>query len=346
MEKVSVGIIGLGAIGKKAHLPVLSGLRDVRMKAICDSNSDRLARRAKERNIPETYEDYQEMFEDADLDAVFVCVPTFLHYKVVLAALKAGVNVFCEKPMGRSSREARELVDLARKKSLVLAVGYNKRLNENYVQARKTLEELKLGNILQAHAISVTPGPYVDWIASSDWFFDEKTGGILYDIFPHLLDLLMFILSDDIIGMDAKASASRSELGMVDNISTVYRTENGVIGTISVGWGAGASNESIQVHGTGGSFLAGPFGFRELHGKINPLTVTSGPLSFLRMLAQTRAANMNPLDGVDETYFKEDRAFIDSIVGDGKPYATGAEALKVLEIIDSLESSLKEDRSV
>jgi predicted dehydrogenase len=70
---------------------------------------------AKKWNIPEVFEDYNKMYDDADLDAVFICLPNFLHYNAAKSALEHDMHVFCEKPMGLSADEAYELVKKQRK---------------------------------------------------------------------------------------------------------------------------------------------------------------------------------------------------------------------------------------
>jgi len=242
--------------------------------------------------------------------------------------------------MGFSSTEAHELVRLAQKRRLTLAVGYNKRLYRTYAKAREATQESGLGRIVQAHATCFGPGPYVGWIPSSDWFFEERGGGVLYDLTTHMVDTISFVLSDNIKEVATQSTTSKKDLGIVDNVTVLFKTESGVIGTISSGWGLGASNEFLEIVGTGGSVLATPFGYKSFHGKRNPMEAMGSPFGFLKGLLLTRSGNMNPLDGMDETYVREDRVFMDSISGNGKPFATGLDALRVLETIEAIKSSL------
>lgn len=92
--------------------------------------------------------------------------------------------------------------------------------------------------------------------------------------------------------------------------------------------------------------MANPFRFLSIHGKRSPLEVAGSPLNFLRGLLLTRAGNMNPLDGMDETYLKEDRSFIDAVLGRGEPSATCLDALRVLETLEALRMSLENGKSV
>jgi len=209
MKKIKVGIVGLGTISRKVHIPILSTFKDVKIEAAAEADVERGEVIAKKWNIPAVYSSFDDMYESSDLDAVFICLPNFLHYESVKKALEHGFHVFCEKPMGTSARDARELVELAEEYELVLAVGYNRRLQKNYVKAANTVKSLKLGNILQVHGVLVNPGPYGGWIPSSDWFLDEKGGGVLYDSGCHVLDIIMNVVSDKIIEVAAKSISTK-----------------------------------------------------------------------------------------------------------------------------------------
>ncbi|NQE53403.1 D-xylose 1-dehydrogenase (NADP(+)) 2 [ANME-1 cluster archaeon GoMg3.2] len=99
MNKINIGIVGLGTIAKNMHVPILSTFEDVKIKAAAEVDVERRKKFAKKWDIPEVYEDYTKMYENADLDAVFVCLPNFLHYDAVMGALEHDFHVFCEKPM-------------------------------------------------------------------------------------------------------------------------------------------------------------------------------------------------------------------------------------------------------
>ena len=79
MNPISVGVVGLGAIARKVHIPILTSFQDVKLRSVAEVDVKRGRRIAKKWNIPEFYKDYNEMLEGSPLDAVFVCLPNFLH---------------------------------------------------------------------------------------------------------------------------------------------------------------------------------------------------------------------------------------------------------------------------
>lgn len=347
MDKISIGIVGLGAIAKNMHVPVLSNFNDVVIKSAVEVNAKRGEKFAKKWNIPEVYKDYNKMYDNTDLDAVFICLPNFLHYNAVKGALEHDLNVFCEKPMGLSADEAYELVKIAKKRNLVLAVGYNRRLEKNYEEAAAIVKSLRLGTILQGHGILVNAGPYAGWIPSSDWFFSDKYG-VLYDSAPHLMNLMMHILSDSITEVAARGISTMHGLDVFDNIAGVFKTEKGIVGTFNVGWKIAVGYDSIQVHGTGGSVFANPLDVEVLHGSDGPLEKVADYIKFksAKKIIGAQLGGMSGDKRPSETYFKEDRAFIDAVHNGDKPLVSGEDGLRVLEVLEAIKESLKSEKLI
>ena len=345
MGKINIGIVGLGTIAKNMHIPVLSTFEDAEIKAAAEVDVKRGKEFAKKWDISQVYEDYNKMYDDADLNAVFICLPNFLHFEAVKSALEHDLHVFCEKPMGLKADEAYELVKMAKKKNLVLAVGYNRRLEKNYEEAANIVKSLKLGNILQAHGILVNAGPYAAWIPSSDWSFNDKYG-VLYDSGPHLIDMMMHILSDQITEVSASGINTMHGLEVFDNIAGVFKTEKGVVGTFNVGWKMAAGYDSIQVHGTGGSAFANPLEVEVRYGGYGSLEKVADHIKLAKKIIGTQVGRMSGDKRPNETYFREDRAFVDAVLNKGNPLVSGEDGLRVLEALEAIKESVDSKKVV
>jgi len=345
MKKIKVGIVGLGTISKDVHIPILSTFEDVEIKAATEVDLERGEGIARKWKISKVYADYDEMYSNYDLDAVFICTPSFLHYEASKRALEHGIHVFCEKPMGLGSNDAFKLVNMARKKDLVLAVGYNKRLEKKYEEAGKIVKSLKLGNILQAHGILVNAGPYASWIPSSDWFFNDKYG-VVYDSTPHLVDLIMHILSDQIIEVLARGISTVHGLEVLDNLAGVFKTEKGVIGSFNVGWKMATSYDSIQIHGTGGSAFANAFEVEVRYGSYGPLESIADHIKSVKKIVVAQISRMSRDMRPNETFFREDRAFIDAVLNGSDPIVPGEDGLRVLKVLEAIKESIDKERVV
>src|SRR5437764_14636158 len=95
-KELTVGIIGTGWPGQQ-HAIALAEISDVQLRSCADTNSERLRRFAETYCLESSFDDYQELLRDRDLDAAIICLTNFLHFRASLAALEACKQVFCEK---------------------------------------------------------------------------------------------------------------------------------------------------------------------------------------------------------------------------------------------------------
>jgi UDP-N-acetylglucosamine 3-dehydrogenase len=336
LKKVRIGIVGLGTIAK-AHIPVLVSLKDIEIIAVTEIDGNRSEKFAKKWNINQTYQDYNKMYREADIDGVFIFLPSFLHFDAAKSALENDISVFCEKPMGLNGDAAAILVNIASKRNLVLSVGYNRRLEENFAKAREIVESLRLGNILQAQATLLTAGPHIGWIPSSEWFFNDKFG-VLYDVGSHMVDLILYVLADRIVEVSAIATGTMHSLDIYDNVVCTFKTEKGTIGSFNVGWKIAPDSCDIKLYGTAGSLLASPNEIELLHARYGYLDRVPYHLRCARQCIRNRAGN--------ETYRKEDQGFLDAIRGNHSSSVMGEEGLRVLEVLDAIKESLKKKEKI
>ena len=113
-----MGIVGTGWPGQQ-HAIALAEIPDVQLCSCADTNSERLQSFAETYRLESSFEDYQELLRDYDLDAAIICLPNFLHFPASLAALEAGKHVFCEKPPTMNAAEMKVLRDEAEKRGLI-----------------------------------------------------------------------------------------------------------------------------------------------------------------------------------------------------------------------------------
>src|SRR5699024_7053608 len=101
MKKYRVAVIGCGSIARHRHLLEYRVNPNVEIVAVCDIIPERVQETAEEYGA-QAFTDYQELLEQIKPDLVSVCLPNYLHAPVSIAALKAGANILCEKPMATS----------------------------------------------------------------------------------------------------------------------------------------------------------------------------------------------------------------------------------------------------
>jgi predicted dehydrogenase len=336
-KKVKVGIIGLGAASEILHLPALSSIDNCEVVAASEKDPLRRQRRKEKWNIHNIYDDYETMFNKEDLDAVFICLPSFLHYDAVKCALEHHVHVFCEKPMGLSSEKAHELVNLATKSNLSLAVGYSRMLYEGYKTARDLIKSHQLGKILQVHGILSNAGPYASWTPRSDWFFDEKGGGVIFDTGSHLFSEFLHVLDDRIAEVSGISAATYGIAGMNDQLGGCFKTEKGILGTFNVGWRAANESDVVAIIGSAGSLVIDSIGVEKKLGKFGPYDRLSN--SFRTLWKSIKLQLSYLYSSSTNTISLEDEAFINAVLGKGAPLFRGEDAVHILAVLEAVKRS-------
>jgi predicted dehydrogenase len=190
-SKFRVGIIGTGGIFKGAHLNGWKALPNVEIVALADINLDRANALAKELNVPHVFSNFRDLVK-LDLDAVDICTPNNVHTPAVLAALQSGKHVLCEKPLAVSTKEVRQMGELADKKKLKLMTAQHQRFTASGQAIKSWANAGNLGKVYHARVramrrnlLPVAPG-----------FIDKKLagGGPCMDIGVHALDAAMWIM--------------------------------------------------------------------------------------------------------------------------------------------------------
>jgi predicted dehydrogenase len=190
----TVAIIGCGRIANNAHLPALSTLDDVRIKYACDLLIEK-AEAAKEKfpKIENVCKDYNEVLADPEVEAVFVLTPNYAHYTVTMDALKAGKNVFCEKPITVNYPLSVKMAKEAEKQNKILNIGVCNRYQKSVEMLRDYVESGKFGNIYHVYcsfrSFRSIPGLGGDFTTKS-----QSGGGVLIDWGIHFLDLILYVL--------------------------------------------------------------------------------------------------------------------------------------------------------
>ncbi|UUX33900.1 Gfo/Idh/MocA family protein [Fundicoccus culcitae] len=191
-----VGVIGCGGIGTKKHLPALAQIEEVEIVALCDIIVERAVDAKKEFGTADTevFADYQEMLDKVDLDVVHVCTPNSSHAELSIAALEADCHVMCEKPMAKTAKEARAMVEAAKRTGKKLTIGYQNRFRTDSQHLHKIVEDGGLGDIYFAKAHAIRRRAVPTWGV----FLDEEAqgGGPLIDIGTHALDLTLWLMNN------------------------------------------------------------------------------------------------------------------------------------------------------
>lgn len=195
-KKLRVGIIGCGGIANGKHMPAYKKLeKEAEMVAFCDIIVDR-AQKANEEfggGKGKVFEDYRGLVKE-DLDIVCVCTPNCSHCEITVAALNAGHNVICEKPMAMNYQEAKEMIAARDRSGKILTIGYQNRYRPEVRYLKEEADQGTFGEIYFARAKALRRRGVPTWGV----FIEEEKqgGGPLIDIGTHALDMTLFVMNN------------------------------------------------------------------------------------------------------------------------------------------------------
>src|SRR5438874_3327456 len=156
-HSLRIGLIGAGANTRSRHIPGLKAIEDVEIVAVCNRRPGSTAAAAREFGIAKTYEHWQDLVSDPDIDAVVIGTWPYLHCPITLAALEAGKHVLTEARMALNAAEAHRMLAAARRYSrLVTQV-----VPSPYgLKGQRIMEELieggYVGELREVHVYSLT----------------------------------------------------------------------------------------------------------------------------------------------------------------------------------------------
>jgi predicted dehydrogenase len=193
---VNTAMIGVGNRGSFLLQGVLRQ-PNAKVLALCDIKPDRLDRAASAaaKDNPKTYADWKQVIERKDVDAVFIATPPYLHSEMAIQAIKAGKNVYCEKPLGITPEQVRALLDAAKGSTKVFVAGQQLRSMKQFQEVVRKVRDGVIGDVImvkaQRHAAADLPHDGT----SGDWYFDvTKSGGYLIEQSVHNLDLCNWVI--------------------------------------------------------------------------------------------------------------------------------------------------------
>lgn len=233
MEKIRLGIIGCGNIGKVHTDNIVNGsCPEVELSAVCDLKKERLDEILEKKADVSVFYDAEEMMDSGKIDSVLVAVPHYDHPKYAIMAMKKGLNVLIEKPAGVYTKQVEEMNAVAKECNVVFGIMMNQRTNCIYRKMREIVKSGVLGEIKRTNLIITDwyrPQIYYD---SGDWraTWSGEGGGVLLNQCPHNLDLWQWIC-----GMPTKIHAKLHygkwhDVEIEDDVSAYCEYANGATG--------------------------------------------------------------------------------------------------------------------
>jgi predicted dehydrogenase len=200
MKPLRIGIIGLGAEGN-VHARQFIQTCQARIVAVCDLDVQRVMQAAGIYGADYATHDYRHLLNRSKLDAISIATVNSSHYPIAIAALRAGIHVFCEKPLALTLAQAEDLVETADCLGVIHGINFKHRCMANVVFLHHLIRSGKLGRIVYARAAY-----FQDWLVrptasatgARNWRTNSRQSGtgVLNDLGSHLVDLIQYLIGD------------------------------------------------------------------------------------------------------------------------------------------------------
>jgi len=331
MEKVKIGVIGLGWISQLTHLPVLLKLPEAEVVAVCDRDRAKARLVAEKFGIKRTYYDYQQMLQAEELHAVIVATSTDAHKEVAIGALRAGKEVLVEKPIAPRYSDAVEMAEVARETHRKLMVGMNHRFRPDTMILKGFIEANELGKIFYTRTGWLKRrGTDSAWVTQKE----KSGGGVFVDLGIVMLDMALWMMGYPDVKRVSAATYKHKTRQVEDTALVSLTLKNGARVQIDVSWSLCVEDDVYFCHayGTEGS------------ASLNPLLINKELKGTIVNLAPTKSEA--PHNVFKRSYENEIKHFVGAVRGLHQIISTADEAVQRMKIVDAVYKSARLSKDV
>jgi D-xylose 1-dehydrogenase (NADP+, D-xylono-1,5-lactone-forming) len=338
------GIIGCGQIAHDRVLPALDMAKNGEVVALFDPDAERIERALLKAPGAATYDTIEGILGDANVEAVYIATPNFLHAEQTVAAAAAGKHILVEKPMALDAAQGCEMVRAADRAGVKLMVAYMTLFNPAFQAAKRLVETGALGEIVSArgrHSYRMSPESLS---TANSWRLDPRYGGgPLMDVGVYSIFTLRELTGSRPREVSATGTVKRLH-GMTeyDSIIFSYLSDDNTPGVIEANFTFNSSNYELE--GTRGRFnltghitqlIAGRMD-AELWPDVKPRRVSEKVTHEVVPTGLPEFAN----------YLGEVEHFADCVFDDREPISSGRIAVGDLQVADAVRESLRTGKRV
>lgn len=341
MDKVRIGIIGIGGMGTGHAQGLIAGeVPNAELTAVCDIRTDRLewAKQSFGDKV-KRFDNTDSFFQSKAFDAVFIVTPHYDHPALAIQSLNAGYHTLIEKPAGVYTKAVREMNEVALKSNKVFAIMYNQRTNPLYKKLKDIIDSGELGELKRSVWI------ITDWYRSQSYYdsggwratWSGEGGGVLLNQDPHQLDLWQWMC-----GMPKRVRSFMSfgkyhDIEVEDDVTTYVEYENGATGVFITSTGEAPGTNRLEVTGDRGKIV-----------------IEHGKLTFWRLRVSEREFNRDfkggfgspecwkceiPTEGDNSQHIGILRNWVSAILNGTELIAPGIEGIHGLTISNAMHLS-------
>jgi len=335
VQKVKIGIVGLGRLGRKHAENIAFRTPKAELTAICSILKEEVDEVKKNWGIPHGYTSYEEMLKNKELDAIFIASPSGEHCHQIAEALEAGYHVFSEKPLGVSLSECKSAETAVEKhQDKVFMLGFMRRYDPSYAYAKRKIEEGAIGKPILFRGYSIDPESAIEGAIK----FAPHSGGQFLDMAIHDIDLARWFLNSEAKSVYAIGGCyAHHEFGLYqdgDNVSALMQFENGTMAFFLAGRTAPHGYHiETEIIGTKGTLRIGSIPQKNM-------------VEILDQYGVRKECSQNFLERFEQAYVDELQEFVECILNNRKPEVTVYDGTKSTIIAYAATESFKENRLV
>lgn len=325
MQKLGVGVLGVGDMGRRHAENVRRFVPEARLLAVADPALERTRQVAADLEIEAAFPSLEDMLAHKGIDCVIIAAPDKFHAQAIRTAAAAGKSIFSEKPLALSLADARAALEAVESAGVRLQIGFMRRYDPGYAAAMKRIEAGEIGEpvIFKSIGRDRDAPPIASYQA-------KLNGMLLYNNTIHDFDLARWLMRDEIDEVHAYTTvAIRPEVGEYgDVVASVVnlKYQRGAIGNIeSFVQAVYGYDIRTEIVGSKGSILVG--------------SVQQTPITFLAKDGGTQPLADHFLTRFEAAYVAEMKDFVHNILNDRPVRVTGEDGLRALEIAVAAESS-------
>ncbi len=331
MKKPNAAVIGVGSMGKN-HARIYSQMDSVNLVAVSDVNG-KLAKDVAGDYYCKAYTNYKQMLKKEHIDFVSVVVPTMYHKDVAIECMKSGKHVLLEKPISDTSKNAREIIKVAKKENVKFTIGHIERFNPAVIELKKRLENNELGKVFSITANRVGPFPT-----------RVRDVGVVIDLAVHDIDIMRYLTNSEVKRIYAEAER-RIHTSHEDLLNGLLKFKNGALGVLSVDWLTPEKIREISIKGERGMFVV-KYLTQELLFYENRMMSKNGYSYSDMLMGVTEGDITNIRINKKEPLKSELESFVDCVVNNKQPIVSAEDGLKALEIAEKIIESSVSNRVI
>lgn len=327
---LKLGIIGCGKVTTMFHLKAIRKIGALSVKAVSDIDKDSMIKAQQTCGADRCYENYIELLEDPDIQAVVVCTPPYLHGEMALMSIENNKHVLCEKPLATTAKECVAVKKASEDNHVTVQPVHNYLFTPSLISAQSLLQEKAIGRLVQIdmkfeNSLSIYR-PKTD-------FRLKRPSGIVEDLLPHALSITN--LTAGRISEVKETQFSMKSHSVPDNAYFSFITDRRVPLHVTLSWTSLLPSFRIDFVGSEGKIeldlIRSPDSLRlTAEGKERNLRLENGPKTYLRLIRLEHPSFANQ-------YLH----FLHVIEGKENPIVTLDDEISIVETMEKITSSME-----